>query len=836
MADRQGEIDALVQSAIEATPRAKLVEGGTEHEFFCPAHDGSDNPHAYWNRRKGTWVCMKCGASGTTADLAKRLGVKLPEERRARADFRIVKEYDYTDEAGNLIFQVVRMEPKDFRVRRPSGNPSRPWTWDRKGVTPVLYQLPRVVSTPADEWVLLLEGEKDVDRAIKEGYEHATTNPFGAQEASKSGAPGKPKWEPQYTESLRGRNVAICLDTDNAGRNSARQIAAILRPHVQRVVMVELPGLPLEREGRKFKDLSDWFALGNTVDDLRAAIALAVAQPEQPAVATDAIAEHDADDILRFSQTDAGNGELFAHLYGQVARFDHMRGRWLLWKGDWWGPDADGQLYRWAIDAARFRAKAASDLDDGEASKKAFAFAKASESAGRIESAIKLARNQPPIADPGKGWDEAPMLLGVANGVIDLTTGTLRRGQQSDRITMRTDVHYDSEAQCPRWLKFLDEVSEGDAEMIAYLQRAIGYSLTGSTKEQVWFLLHGKGQNGKSTLLEALQEVLGDYAGVLPFTALEKGKESGIPTDLAALPGKRFVTASEANPGASLNEARIKMLTGDRGITARQLYERQFTFAPQLKLFVGVNHLPSVRDSSFGFWRRVRVIGFHRIFTEAEKDADLPLKLKEEQPGILAWAVRGARIWHSEGGLRDPQRVLLATVEYQNDSDPIAEFIRECCLLMPRATARAADLYAEYSTWADRRGLQSFERMSSTKFGREIGDRVTGSRHTNRGKEYLGIGLRFKRKEESDGFAQPVTDSEIESDGLTPFYQTSPRDPLHARDLGENPSTRHNPSLPCLCAGRHGPDDAACGGTDWFHQTADDSYHCRICDGIEETE
>lgn len=824
--DRQGELDALILQAIESSPRARLVEGGTEWEFFCPSHSGSDNPHAYWNRKKAVWSCAKCGAKGNNSDLATALNIVLPEiERKARADVRIEKTYDYLDSAGALAFQVCRMAvppgaKKEFRVRKPDPSARGGWTWKMPPKENyVLYRLPVVLAADEDDWILFCEGEKDADRAVREGYLHATTNPFGAQAPTPNG-PGKPKWEPQYTEFLRNRNVVLCFDADAAGRNSARQVAQILAPHARRVITLELPGLPTE----EMNDLSDWFSMGNTIADLRSLIVAEASKPTEITAPAEEAAP-DADVLLRFAITDTGNAEMFAHLYGQACRYDHQRGRWLLWKGDWWGPDADGQLYRWAAEAARHRARAANEIENDKLARATFAFARASESAGKIEAAIKLARAQPPIADPGKGWDEAPMLIGVANGVVNLTNGELRRGRQDDRITLRTEIPYDPTAECPRWLKFLDEIFEGDKEMVEYLQRAIGYSLTGSTKEQVWFLLHGKGQNGKSTLLETIQAALGDYAGVMPFTALEKGKEAGIPTDLASLPGKRFVTASEANPGAALNEARIKMLTGDKGITARQLYEKQFTFTPQLKLFVGVNHLPSVRDSGFGFWRRVRVLGFRRIFSDAEKDPDLPDKLQSELPGVLRWAVDGAVTWHTKGGLRDPQRVLLATVEYKNESDPIADFIRECCVTLDHATARANALFMEYSAWADRRGLNGFERLSSTKFGREMGDRFQ-SRHTMGGKEYLRIGLRFTPKDEKpaehDGFTleQPIIPA------------TLPASISHGDRLSETGFNPSYPSGPCLCLGRHEGKTNLCAGSRWWRDTDTDPegvYHCVVC-------
>lgn len=832
MADRQGEIDALVTRTIEGSPRTQWVEGGTELEFFCPVgHPDSQDPHAYWNRRKGTWYCQKCGAAGSTYELAKTLGIQLPAERKAKAqDFRIVQTYDYKDAGGNLYMQVVRMEPKDFRVRRPNPDQNgKPWIWNKSGVVPQLYRLPEVLAARDDAWILFCEGEKDVDRAIREGYPVATTNPFGAQEARKTGAPGKPKWEPQYTETLRNRNVAICLDADNAGGNSARQIGLILRPHAKRVIYLTLPGLPLVRDGQKFKDLSDWFALGNTLEDLYAVLDQAVAAPDDPMLPPDLEnTEIDADDVLRFAETDAGNGELFAHLFGANARYDHQRGRWLVWKGDHWGADADGQLTRWAIEQARFRAKASSEIDNRASALKSFAWAKSSESAGRIKSTLDLARNQPPIADPGKGWDTTPLLLGVSNGVVNLTSGELRRGRQDDRITMSTDVGYDTAAECPRWLQFISEIFDGDQAMIEYVHRAVGYSLTGSTREQVWFICHGKGANGKSTFLEVLQRAFGDYAGNLPFTALMKGKEQSIPTDLAALPGKRLITASETQENSTLNEARIKALTGGDTITARQLYERQFSFVPELKLWVALNHLPNVTDSSEGFWRRVRVISFNRQFGAADRDDMLKEKLYQELPGILKWAIAGASSWHKKG-LKAPTQVMMPTLAYQAESDPLDDFIRDCCVVTANAHVGAGALYTAYVGWADRQGYRDKDRMSNSIFGKRMVDRFT-RRHSMNGKTFYGIGIRSEDEipENFSASAKPSYMTAFKSD-LADFTKSG-RDDLPLREVSQKSGqSRHAVMAACLCVGRHGDDENPCPEALWWVEMETGMYHCTLC-------
>lgn len=547
--------------------------------------------------------------------------------------------------------------------------------------------------------------------------------------------------------------------------------------------------------------------------------------------------DHDPDDISRFAMTDAGNGELFAHLYGSQVRYDHQRGRWLVWKGHWWGADPDGQRQRWAVEMARIWGKAASDMPTEKQVAAALRHARSSESQSKIEATLKMASIQHPIADPGTGWDSAPTLLGVANGVVNLATGELRAGRQDDLITLSTPVPFDPSAKCPRWVQFISEIFEGDCEMIDYIQRAVGYSLSGSTAEQVWFICYGKGANGKSTFLEVLARAFGMYAGNMPFTALMKGREQAIPTDLAALPGKRLITASETQEHSVLNEARIKALTGGDTITARQLYERQFQYQPELKLWVALNHLPEVTDSSEGFWRRVRVIGFTRHFSGAERDTGLKEKLIDELPGILNWAIQGARMYLSDG-LPVPEKVTIATQNYQQSADTFELFITERCVRHPAAQVRAGQLYAEYDKWATEQGIRLSERMTGVSFGKRMLELYTKVRH-NDGFYYKGVGLLAA----GEASAVPVS---ADRAGLRAGLSVS--NELECRDAGfgekvsqenfgnfygENSQKGAHPAsihaLPCLCPGRHENDDNPCSDGYWWEEVETGEFHCSKC-------
>jgi putative DNA primase/helicase len=352
--------------------------------------------------------------------------------------------------------------------------------------------------------------------------------------------------------------------------------------------------------------------------------------------------------VTSFHNTDAGNAELFAALFGSEVRYDHKHGRWLFWQDHWWAEDTDGSLQRLAKAAVRWRADAASKLKDKKKRKKQAAWALLSEARTRLEAALKLAQSEHPIADSGANWDSEPMLLGVANGVVDLSTGALRRGRQEDRITLHSNIRFNPHAKCPRWLKFLDEIFGGHQELVKFIQRAVGYCLTGDTREQVLFLCYGTGANGKSTFLEVIRLALGDYAYNLPFSSFELKSRSGINNDIAALEGRRYVTALETSESVQLNEARIKSLTGCDPASARFLYHEFFTFIPKAKYWLAFNHKPEVADDSEGFWRRVRLIPFEQQFSKEKADPELLEKLKaearESSPGLYVAAWNGSKM------------------------------------------------------------------------------------------------------------------------------------------------------------------------------------------------
>ncbi len=397
-----------------------------------------------------------------------------------------------------------------------------------------------------------------------------------------------------------------------------------------------------------------------------------------------------------FPRTDAGNAEFFAYQYKDQLRYDFGRGRWLIWAKHWWIEDHSETVLQMAKEAARTRYRVRLvALDSEEEQKNEAQWANASESRSRLEATLKIAKSERSLATSGDQWDSDSWLLGVGNGVLNLRSGKLRDGKRSDLLTMHTDILFDSDASCPAWLRFLDEVFGADRELTGYIQRVVGYCLSGDTTEQVTFLCHGAGANGKSTFLSSVRHVLGDYAYDLPSSTFELKARSANTNDIAALPKRRFVTSLETNEAVPLNEARLKLLTGCDPVSARKLYREFFSFIPTAKFWLATNHKPPVSDDSPGFWRRVRLIPFLQQFVGLQADKDLVEKLKAEAPGILRWALHGCLLWQRQG-LGLPAVVEAASQSYREENDHIGEFLDDRCLVSPNECVPAAALRDSY--------------------------------------------------------------------------------------------------------------------------------------------
>jgi putative DNA primase/helicase len=397
-------------------------------------------------------------------------------------------------------------------------------------------------------------------------------------------------------------------------------------------------------------------------------------------VAAQAPAFSDSALALRFVERHAGD-----------LRYVAAWGRWLEWTGKHWRLD-DTKL---ATDRAwRICHEAAAECNQAK-------IASVVASAKTVAAVERLALAERRIAATVNQWDSDPWLLNTPDGVIDLRTGKMRPHRVDDYMTKITAVGPGGE--CPRFHAVLDRIFAHDRELIAYVQRVLGYCLTGITREHALFFGYGTGANGKGVVLGAAIGILGDYYKGAPIETFTASTGDRHPTDLAGLRGARLVSASETEEGRRWAEAKVKQLTGGDVISARLMRQDFFDFLPAFKLFITGNHKPSLRSVDEAIRRRFHLIPFAVTIPAEERDPDLKEKLKPEWPAILAWAIAGCLKWQAEG-LKPPKAVTDATAAYLESEDAIAAWLDEKCKLDPNAWASSSSLFASWSAWATAAG------------------------------------------------------------------------------------------------------------------------------------
>lgn len=448
-----------------------------------------------------------------------------------------------------------------------------------------------------------------------------------------------------------------------------------------------------------------------------------------------------------FRCTDLGNGERLVARHGADLLFCNSWNTWLLWNGQHWKKDHTQQVRQWArgtirgiYDETQRVTEKAKNAESGEEKDKLVKRATAllqhavrSEAEPRVNAMVHNAQMDCPVMP--EDLDVDPWLLNVANGTLDLRTGTLQPHRREDRLTKMIPLTYDPLARCPQWEAFLEAIMDDSQELVDFLWKAIGYSLTGDCREDCLFLLHGVGENGKSTLLETIRAVLGEYARQAEFSTFLYKERDSVRNDVADLRGARFVSAVEVAKGRRLAEALVKSLTGRDTVKARFLFQEHFEFRPQLKLWLAANNKPLIHGVDEGIWRRIRLVPFSIQFVKGvNRDSELPEKLKTELPGILAWAVRGCLQWQADG-LPMPEAVQVATAAYRKEMDVMGNFLEECCEQKPHLRVKAGDLYNAYVNWSGDKD------MKQTAFGRELTDRGIEPKKTGGTVWRLGIAL-----------------------------------------------------------------------------------------------
>ncbi len=441
--------------------------------------------------------------------------------------------------------------------------------------------------------------------------------------------------------------------------------------------------------------------------------------------------------------TDLGNSERFVDSFGKKMRYCHTHKKWFVYDGIRWKKDRRGKIFEYAKKTIVAMYGELSNFEDNERQEKFLKFILSSQREPRVKAMVSMTQSDEGIAIVPEDLDKDSLLLNVKNGTFNLESFSLCAHSPEHYITKLAAVDYNADAKCERWLQFLDEIFSGNEHLIKFLQKAVGYSLSDSISEQVIFILYGSGENGKSTFITTIKELLGDYALQTPMsTFLVKQNDNAIPNDVAKLKGARFVSAIEADEGKKLSEALVKQLTGKDYVSARFLYGEFFDFFPRCKIFLAVNHRPEIKGTDHAIWRRIRLISFNVAFSDAKQDKELGEKLKKEFPGILNWAIEGYKLWKEEG-LGHPNEIQEATQSYRDEMDVLGNYLDQCCEVKKSNFIASKNLYRHFKDWTEKNGEYT---MSHRKFSLELQNKGLRKEHTRAGEKWMGVDLLFVEK------------------------------------------------------------------------------------------
>lgn len=599
---------------------------------------------------------------------------------------KLVATYHYLNRDGSLAFEKLRYVmpdgSKQFRLRRPIAGKFAYTIKDGIGPDGLYYSpldlIPfrlDVLGGVADAvTVLFLEGEKDVDRALAQGFV-ATCGPRGADRTH------WPEIFPHVREGTRGKHVVVIADNDEPGKAHARLVAHAMLATAASVKLIEcLPDV-----GAK-GDLSDYFDAGHTADDLRTLID-SVKPLEGPSKGN-----------ITANPTDKGNAERFVFLHGSVSRHCYPLKRWFNFDGIRWAEDQCGRTMELAYQVPQLffnDACEAEKIGDTKTASEANKLGLQLESKRSLEAMLELAK--PLLSIVPEKFDADRMLFNVLNGTIDLRTGELRPHDPANFITKLAVVDFHGlDAPAPLWDASLEQWFPGDQESVRYLQQFSGYCLSGDNSEPAFPIFYGSGGNGKSVFLDVTAACMGDYAGVAALGMLADSARERHMTEIMSNRGRRRVVASETKVNAPLRMDLIKAATGDRFLTGRYMRADEITFERTHKFILVTNNKPRITEDDDGVWRRIRLIPWNAKIDKP--DRSLAAKLRNELPGILAWMVRGFLDWQKNGFV-EPTAVKDATAQYRKEENPVGNFVSSCCEIGDQHRVRCAELWQSFEAW-----------------------------------------------------------------------------------------------------------------------------------------
>ena len=425
-----------------------------------------------------------------------------------------------------------------------------------------------------------------------------------------------------------------------------------------------------------------------------------------------------------YHHTDLGNAQRLVDRHGLNLCYVVEWGKWLIWRDGRWNVDNSFEIERLAKETVGAMWVEAEKLDGDEARTSLRRHALKSEAASRILAMIALAKSEEGVPISASQLDADAYLLGVQNGVIDLRTLTFREGRREDYVTKFCGTHYDAEAKCPNWHRFLDRIMDRNQDIIEYLQRFDGYGLTGSVAEEVMRILWGRGKNGKSTYRETKRLLLGDYSDTCGVDVLIQKHDAGAATpQMAKLKGLRHISVNETRENGKLSEERVKNLTSNEALEARFLNQNPFTFMPTHKADITTNHKPIITGTDEGIWRRIHLIPFNVTIPEEERDEHYREKyLVLELPGILNWMLEGLRKYN-ENGLKPPEEIQAATKDYRTEMDVIEQWLENNCLRNTGLSQPLQELYKNYVNYVGNEVGHGAATLTKRKFGDALSEK-----------------------------------------------------------------------------------------------------------------
>ncbi|HEY1189887.1 MAG TPA: phage/plasmid primase, P4 family [Gemmata sp.] len=752
----ENPIDNLLPKLVCVRPRGE----GRSWSALCPGHaDGANSLGIAVGRAES--VLLKCYAGCPTADILRPLGLEMKDlfpggrERKApknagctlarlgfekrlpvehlkahglrdeRDGSKPVVKIPYRSTDGSVLFERQREGPTGGENVQPAG------------VKLALFGLWRIDEFRAGKRLILVEGETDTLTLWLHGYPAL-------------GIPGASALGSFDAKLLDGfTDLFVWQESDRAGSKMIAKLREKLAGRDWKVIRHDAA-----------KDPNDLHAADPDKFRERFEAVLAAAAP--PGEVPPAEGSREATGRTRYDLTDLGNARRLVDKHGHDLRFSHPQSQWFAWDGTRWAHDDTGEVTRRATDTVTGMFSEAAGLASAESRTKLVQHALKSQAARAIGAMVLLARSEPSIPVRPDDLDANPWLLNCPNGTVDLRTGEVREHRRGDLITQMAPVPFDPAARCPTWEGFLAKVFPASVEspdagghpgLIGYIQRLLGYGLTGDIREHTLPIFWGGGSNGKSTLIETVAAVFGQaYWCAAPEGMLMIRRGEAHPTELARLYRKRMVAATETEEGARLNVSLVKRLTGGDTVTARFMRQDFFEFAPTHKLIMATNDRPRIPSGGHGIWRRVALVPFNVKFWKAElgesgpellrADGTLPGRLRAELPGILTWIVRGCLEWQRTG-LNPPDEVRAATGEYRDQQNTIGQFLAEKTLTEKGAELTVKDLYSAYLVWCDGYGEQPIGKI---RFNEAVSKENGWSRRKSEARATLNVDIWLNRK------------------------------------------------------------------------------------------